>query len=355
MTAFLSKTFQTLDLRSQEIFKQIVENYLQDGDPIGSRNLSQLLSQTISPATIRKVMNDLEVQGLISSPHISAGRVPTQSGLRYFIDSFMQIHELSFEEKKNLKQKIRMNGTDQSLEGFLKNVSQILSDISQSASLIITEKQDLKLKSIEFIRLDQDRAIAILIRQNDEIENRILKIPKEIDSNQLIEASNYLNAHISNRTLKEAIEDINQIKKKTHCDLNELSRKLVEKGIEIFKHQFSSKKKRLFIHGHGNLLNDIKKKEDLKRIKQLFEDFEKQEQIEKLLTLTEEGSGVNIFIGAENELFSFSKSSLIIAPYQDKKQKIIGTIGIIGPTYINYAKLIPIVNYTAQLIGQLIK
>ncbi|WP_375674937.1 heat-inducible transcriptional repressor HrcA [Bartonella sp. CL100XZDX] len=344
-----------LDERSRDIFRHIVEAYLNDGEPVGSRNISRLLQQTLSPATIRNVMSDLEHLGLIYAPHVSAGRMPTQSGLRFFVDAFMEAGDLPNEERENIEMQVKEAGHAQSVEHFLVQASRVLSDLSRGAGLVLATKQEGTLKHIEFVRLDREHALAVLVTQQGEVENRIVHLPEGVTHAQLTEATNFLNAHIQGRTLSEAKGEIARLCAETRAALDDLSHHLVETGLALWGGEDADHKIHLIVRGRSNLLEDVKAEEDLERLRHLFDDLETRESMAQLLDLTDEGSGVRIFIGSENKLFSLSGSSLVVAPYRDSQQRVIGALGVIGPTRLNYARIVPMVDYTAQLVSQLLR
>ncbi|RCL02320.1 MAG: heat-inducible transcriptional repressor [Candidatus Tokpelaia sp. JSC189] len=351
----LNYTLELMNERSCEIFRRIVESYLHDGDPVGSRNLSRSLSQSLSPATIRNVMSDLERLGLIYAPHISAGRMPTQSGLRFFIDAFMEISDLSPEERKSIEMQVHAAGSSQTVEQFLIEASQILSALSHGAGLVLTIKAEGLLKHIEFVQLDFRRALVVLVTQNGDVENRIIELPSGVTQIQLTEASNYLNTHIQGYNLNDARLEITHMRDQIRMELNELSRQLVEAGLAAWDSTNNDQPVRLIVHGRANLLKDIHAEQDLKRLRNLFNDLETRDSMIQLLDLVETGHGVRIFIGSENKLFSLSGSSLVVSPYRDAEQRVIGALGVIGPTRLNYARIVPMVDYTAQLISQLLR
>jgi len=349
------QTLQSLDARSRDIFRLIVESYLQNGEPVGSRSLSRLLPSQLSPATVRNVMSDLEYLGLIYSPHISAGRLPTQQGLRFFVDAFMEVGDLSEEERRVIEAQIKASGRGQSLEHMLTEASQMLSGISRGAGLVLAAKTEAPLKHIEFIQLEPQKALAILVSQNGDVENRVIDLPAGVTASQLTEASNFLNAHIRGRTLGEAKTEVERLREETRAALDSLSQALVERGLAIWAGAESDSPARIIIRGRANLLENVTAQADLELLRHLFEDLETKEALIQLLDLAEEGPGVRIFIGSENKLFSLSGSSLIVAPYRDQDSRVIGALGIIGPTRLNYARIVPMVDYTAQLVGRLLR
>ncbi len=351
----LDPSLQSLDMRSRDIFRRIVESYLRDGEPVGSRNLSRMLPSTLSPATVRNVMSDLEQLGLIYAPHISAGRLPTQQGLRFFVDAFMELGDLSEEERRVIEAQVRASGSGATLEQMLTEASQLLSGMSRGAGLVVTATNEVALKHIEFIQLEPARALVVLVSQNGDVENRVIELPAGTTASQLHEAANFLNAHIRGRTLAEAKTEIARIQQETRAALDTLSQDLVEKGLAVWAGSEGGLPARLIVRGRANLLENITAQADIELLRRLFEDLETQDGLIQLLGLAEEGSGVRIFIGSENKLFSLSGSSLVVAPYRDKDARVIGALGVIGPTRLNYARIVPMVDYTAQLVSRMLR
>ena len=344
-----------LDQRSREIFRTIVETYLETGDPLGSRSISRQLSQSLSPATVRNVMSDLEMLGLIYAPHTSAGRMPTDLGLRFFVDSFLEIGNLTQEERNSIETQVKAASNEQTFDNVLNEASQLLSGLSRTAGLVVATKADLRLKHIEFIRLEPNKALAVIVGENGSVENRIVLLPPGTTASSLIEAANYINAKIAGQTITEAGEILKLLYDQTRNELDSLTRKLVNAGVAVWAGTNDSQPGQLIINGHSNLLGDLEAVDDLDRVRQLFGELEAKENFMKLLELTEEGDGVRIFIGAENKLFSLSGSSVIVAPYRDNEQRVIGALGIIGPTRLNYARLVPMVDYTAKVISRILQ
>lgn len=343
-----------LDDRSREIFRRIVESYLETGEPLGSRNLSRLLPMSLSPASVRNVMSDLEELGLIYAPHISAGRLPTQSGLRFFVDAFMQVGDLSPDERTTIERQIRAADRDQPMESLMTEASRMLSGVSRGAGIVITAKNDPVLKHVEFIRLEPTKALAILVGEHNQVENRIIELPAGVTSSQLTEAANFLNAHLTGQTLPELRGQLNTLKQQVQSELDTLSQDLVERGLAVWAGDSEDgKPARLIVRGRANLLEGLAGAEDIDRLRLLFDDLEKKDSLIEILELAETGPGVRIFIGSENKLFSLSGSSLIVAPYRDDEDRIIGAVGVIGPTRLNYSRIVPMVDYTAQLLSRL--
>ena len=351
----LDPTFQSLDARSRDIFRLIVDSYLKDGEPLGSRNLSRMLPASLSPATVRNVMSDLEQLGLVYAPHVSAGRLPTQKGLRFFVDAFMEIGDLAEEERRVIDAQVRASGNSATLEQMLTEASQLLSGMSRGAGLVVTATNEVALKHIEFIQLEPTKALAVLVSQSGDVENRVVDLPAGVTASQLHEASNFLNAHIRGRTLAEAKIEIARVKEETRAALDSLSQELVEKGLAVWAGSESGLPSRLIVRGRANLLENVTAQADIELLRRLFEDLETQDGLIQLLGLAEEGSGVRIFIGSENKLFSLSGSSLVVAPYRDKDSRVIGALGVIGPTRLNYARIVPMVDYTAQIVSRMLR
>ena len=351
----LDQNLQLLDMRSRDIFRRIVETYLRDGEPVGSRNLSRMLPSSLSPATVRNVMSDLEQLGLVYAPHVSAGRLPTQKGLRFFVDAFMELGDLAEEERRVIDAQVRASGNSATLEQMLTEASQLLSGMSRGAGLVLTANNEVALKHIEFIQLEPTKALAVLVSQSGDVENRVVDLPAGVTASQLHEASNFLNAHIRGRTLAEAKIEIARVKEETRAALDSLSQELVEKGLAVWAGSESGLPSRLIVRGRANLLENVTAQADIELLRRLFEDLETQDGLIQLLGLAAEGSGVRIFIGSENKLFSLSGSSLVVAPYRDKDSRVIGALGVIGPTRLNYARIVPMVDYTAQIVSRMLR
>lgn len=349
------QNLQSLDARSRDIFRTIVDTYLRDGEPLGSRNLSRMLPASVSPATVRNVMSDLEQLGLIYSPHISAGRLPTQKGLRFFVDAFMELGDLSEEERRVIDAQVKASGTGGTLEQMLTEASSMLSGMSRGAGLVVAAKNEVPLKHLEFIQLDPQRALAVLVSQNGDVENRIVELPPGVTTSQLIEASNFLNANLVGRTLAEARAEVARQKAETKTALDALSQDLVDKGLAVWSGGDGGLPATLIVRGRANLLENVTAEADIQLLRHLFEDLETKDGMMQLLDLAEGGSGVRIFIGSENKLFSLSGSSLVVAPYRDKNARVVGALGVIGPTRLNYARIVPMVDYTAQVISRMLR
>lgn len=344
-----------LNERYREIFRSIVETYLATGEPVGSRNLSRQLPMTLSPASVRNVMSDLETLGLIYAPHVSAGRIPTHTGLRLFVDGLLEVGAIEDAERAQIERQLgeyaRESGPAAS--DVLAEAGDMLSGLSRCAGVVLADKQVSRIKHIEFVSLDSKRALLVLVGDDGSVENRVLTLPEGLPQQALSEATNYLNARIRGTTLPEARERIEAELKARQSELDELTARLVRSGLA----QWSGGKddtKSLIVRGQSRLLNDLKAVEDVDRIRLLFEDLESKKSLVHLLDLAENAEGVRIFIGAENNLFSLSGSSLIVAPFHDKDRKIVGMLGVIGPTRLNYARIIPMVDFTAKLVSRVL-
>ncbi len=343
-----------LDERSREIFRLIVDTYLDSGEPVGSRNLSKLLTSALSPASIRNVMSDLEALGLIYAPHVSAGRVPTEIGLRFFVDAFLEVGDMAERERAEIEEKVRSIGEQRPVDTLLTEASQLLSGLSRGAGIVLAAKSDIRLKHIEFVRLDAARALVVLVGENGEVENRVLELTPGITASQLVEASNFLNAHVVGRTLGEARARVESLREETARALDRLSAELVDTGLAVWSGAAADQPSRLIVRGRANLLESVTAAQDLERLRLLFDDLESKSSIVDLIDLAEAGNGVRIFIGSENKLFSLSGSSLVIAPYSDSEERVIGAVGVIGPTRLNYRRIVPMVDYTARLVSRLL-
>lgn len=345
---------RALDRRSREIFKRIVESYLETGEPVGSRNISRIIPMTLSPASVRNVMADLEQLGLIYAPHTSAGRLPTEAGLRFFVDALLEVGDLSADERRNIEAQVRASQQPTTMDSLLTEASQMLSGLTRGAGVVLAGKSDLRLKQIEFVRLEPGRALVVLVGEDGSVENRIIDIDPGTTAPALIEAANYLNAQIRGRTLSEARTDLQRRQNQARSELDSLTRNLVDAGLATWAGADEGRPETLIVRGRSNLLEDLKAAEDLERIRLLFDDLETQRELIGLLTEAETADGVRIFIGSENKLFSLSGSSLVVSPYRDHDQRIVGVLGVIGPTRLNYARVVPMVDYTAKLISRLI-
>jgi heat-inducible transcriptional repressor len=348
-----ARAIAELNDRSREIFRQIVESYLTTGEPVGSRHLSRILPMTLSPASIRNVMADLEAAGLIFAPHTSAGRLPTETGLRFFVDAMMEIGDVTSDERARIEAQMRAAASGHTLETALAEASAMLSGVSRGAGVVVTSKSNARLKHIEFVRLDPARALVVLVSEDGSVENRLLDLPAGLPAGALVEAGNFLNARIQGKTLGDIKREVVARRGDMERELDVLTARLVEAGLATTAGPADSRQ--LIVRGQANLLDDLKAVEDLERIRLLFSDLETQTDVIDLLSRAEGGEGVRIFIGSENKLFSLSGSSMIAAPFRDGSQKIVGVLGVIGPTRLNYARIVPMVDYTAKVISRILE
>jgi len=341
-----------LSERSRTILRQIVETYLETGEPVGSRNLSRVLPMTLSPASIRNVMSDLEQLGLIVAPHTSAGRLPTQLGLRLFVDGLLEIGDLSAKERRQIEGHIAGRQST-SIDDVLQEAGDMISGLSHCAGVVLAEQQVGRLKHIEFVLLEPGKALVVLVGEDQSVENRIIPLPQGLPPSALAEAANYLNTRIRGATIAEARANIEQELQSSKAELDELTQKVIQAGLAEWSGSLDDRQS-LIVRGQANLLKDVTAQDDLERIRHLFDDLERKRDLVQLLGLSEDADGVRIFIGSENKLFSLSGSSLIVAPFHNDRRKIVGVLGVIGPTRINYARIIPMVDYTAKLVSRLL-
>jgi heat-inducible transcriptional repressor len=342
-----------LNERSREIFRLVVESYLATGEPVGSRNLSRILPMTLSPASVRNVMSDLEQLGLVYAPHTSAGRLPTEMGLRFFVDALMQIGDLTENDRQAIEAQVAASGQAKSVEAVLTEASGLLSGLSRAAGVVLTAKANPRLKHIEFVRLEPERALVILVAEDGQVENRVLNTPVGLPTSALTEAANFLNARIRGHTIDEVRTEIQRTLNEGQAELDQLTQRIVADGLASWSGGESDERK-LIVRGQAHLLDDLKAVADLERVRLLFDDLETRREVIDLLGRAEQAEGVRVFIGSENKLFSLSGSSTIVAPYHDASGHIVGVLGVIGPTRLNYARIVPMVDYTAKVVSKLL-
>ncbi len=338
-----------LNERSREIFREIVETFVQTGEPVGSRTLSRRLAQPLSPATIRNVMADLEDMGLLLSPYSSAGRMPSEAGLRLFVDGLLQVGEISDDDRAAIESQCAAQGA--SLNQVLAEATAVMSGLAGCAGLVAAPKTDRPLKHVEFVNLGDGRALVVLITADGIVENRLIDLPLGTPPSALVAAGNYLNARLVGRTVERALGDIKQEIEERRAQIDTITAKLVEAGLATWVGERTAGA--LIVKGQAHLLDDVAALSDLERVRGLYEALETQELVLRLLDLTRGGDGVQIFIGSENTLFDMTGCSLVVAPIGDDTRSVVGAIGVIGPTRINYARIIPIVDYTAKVVGRL--
>mgnify|MGYP001016392606 CR=1 FL=1 len=342
----------TLDARAREIFREIVESYLTTGEPVGSRTLSKLGGVGLSAASIRNTMADLAALGLLEAPHAMAGRRPTQVGLRFFVDSLLQLGDLPDDEKRDIDARIGTAGA--SPQEVLGAASELLSGLAGGAGLVVTPEREAPVRHAEIVPIGADQALLVLVFEDNQVENRILRLPPGMPPGALTEAANYLNARFKGKTLAEARVAAGDALNRDRAALDQAAAKLIESGLVEWSGEDPTYGRSLIVRGRGNLLKDQQAVADLERARQLFDDLEKTRELIHVLDLAREGDAVRVFIGSENALFSLSGSSLIVAPYMNAERRVVGALGVIGPTRLNYARVIPVVDYTARVVGRLL-
>ena len=338
-----------LDSRARDIFRRVVESYLQTGEPVGSRTLSRGGIQ-LSPASIRNTMQDLTELGLLGAPHISAGRLPTHAGLRLFVDGLMELGDVADADRREIE--TRLAGRGRSVEDMLNEASILLSGLAGGAGIVVTPVREAGVKHVEFVSLGTGQALAVMVFEDGAVENRLMQLPPGVTPSALQEAGNFLNARLRGKTLAEAGQDIRLELDHARRELDVAAARLVEEGLAVWGGG-EGRDRSLIVRGRANLLADSDTLEGLERVRMLFDDLEQKEQLIGLLDGVSEAQGVSIFIGAETRLFSLSGSAVIAAPYMTGQKKLLGAIGVIGPTRLNYARVIPLVDYTARVLSQM--
>lgn len=336
--------------RASEVLGRIIDTYLEKGDPVGSRALTRVMSEDLSAATIRNVMQDLEYFGLVHSPHTSAGRVPTQAGLRLFVDSLLKI-ESNLPDQDRKKIEAEYLNPDLAINDVFEQAGQMLSGMSSYTGMVIVPKREAPLRDIRFVPMDEGKALAILVLNDGSVENRVVEIPENIPPGALEEASNFLQKNLSGLTIFEVVDKIKALSDMAKTQLDALTAKVVEAGVAIKPDQASDT---LIVQGASNMLNPTVKLE-LDEIRRLFDILEQQETAGRILEQTIAGDGVQIFIGSENTTFQSDSVSMVVSACRDENQRIIGATGVIGPTHLNYRRIVPLVDYTAQMMSRILK
>ncbi len=339
-----------LDARARDIFRRIVEAYLETGEPVGSRTLARA-GIGLSPASIRNTMQDLAELGLLDAPHISAGRMPTHVGLRLFVDGLLEVGDLAEEDRRMIEARLTAHG--RSLEEAMNEASSILSGLAGGAGVVVASQREAGVKHVEFVALGPDQALVIMVFDDGQVENRLMRRPAGVTPSALAEASNFLNARLRGRTLAEARIEVGGELERARRELDATAARLVEEGLAAWSGGGETERA-LIVRGRANLLADPEAMADLERVRMLFDDLEQKEQLIGLLDNVRDAQGVRIFIGAETRLFSLSGSAVIAAPYMSGRQKVLGAIGVIGPARLNYARVIPLVDYTARVLGRIV-
>jgi heat-inducible transcriptional repressor len=343
-------TLTDLDERARDIFRRVVEAYLETGEPIGSRTLSRGGIQ-LSPASIRNTLQDLAQLGLLDSPHTSAGRLPTHAGLRLFVDGLLEVGDVGEAEKREIDARLSVRG--RSFEDALNEASGILSGLAGGAGIVVSPVREAGVKHVEFVALGPDQALAVMVFDDGQVENRLMRLAPGLTPSALLEASSFLGARLKGRTLTETRSEMRAELDRARRELNETAARLVEDGLAAWGGGEDADRS-LIVRGRANLLGDANALEDLEKVRRLFDDLEQKEQLIGLLDDVRDAQGVRIFIGAETRLFSLSGSAVIAAPYMSGRQKVLGAIGVIGPARLNYARVIPLVDYTARVLGRML-
>lgn len=348
-TTGITSPLGELNLRSREVLRLIVDSYVQSGEPVGSRTIARQMGMNLSPATIRNVMADLEDAGLLHAPHTSAGRLPTDAGLRLFVDGLLEVGAVGESERGSIEALAAHAG--KTMPEVLNDALGLLSGLSRCAGLVAAPKRESPLKHIEFVDLAPGRALVVMVNEAGMVENRVLELPPGVPQSALRQAANYLNARMIGRTIEETRSRILAEIEARQAQLDEVSARVVEAGLAVWSGDQSGT---LLIRGQANLLDDIQALDELEQVRRLFEELENQETIMRVLDATDRADGVQIFIGADNRLFTAAGCSVIVAPYRDAREQVVGAIGVIGPTRLNYARIIPMVDYTAKVIGKML-
>jgi heat-inducible transcriptional repressor len=345
-----SPSLPALDQRARDIFRSIVETYLETGEPVGSRTVSRGGVQ-LSPASIRNTMQDLTLAGLLAAPHTSAGRIPTHAGLRLFVDGLLEIGDIGVDERREID--ARLAGRGRGFDEALNEASALLSGLAGGAGIVASPVRDAGVKHVEFVALGSGQALAVLVADDGTVENRLMTLAAGVTPSTLQEASNFLNARLKGRPLSDARHEMRGELDAARRELDAAAARLVEEGLAAWSGG-GDRDRSLIVRGRANLLADTGAVEDLERVRVLFDDLEQKEQLIGLLDGVTSAQGVRIFIGAETRLFSLSGSAVVAAPYMTGRQRVLGAIGVIGPARLNYARIIPLVDYTARVLGRIL-
>lgn len=334
--------------RARDVFRLVVESYIESGAPIGSRTISKLSALSLSPASIRNVMQDLEELGLLAAPHTSAGRMPTDTGLRLFVDGMMQAHEPSLEERATIEARLTHAGP---VAEAIAATTAALSGLSACAGLVFVPKRELVLRQIGFVPLSAQQALAVLVAEDGSVENRVFDLPPGVTPSALVEAGNYMSALLCGLTLGEARARLDRELAAERAALDGAARALIERGLAVWSED-GERRPVLIVRGQARLI-DAAALADLERVRNLLDDLEGKQEIAQLLDSAREGDATRIFIGAENKLFALSGSSVIARPFHGGDGRVVGVVGVIGPTRLNYARVVPMVDFTASTLARL--
>ncbi|MEP3420687.1 MAG: heat-inducible transcriptional repressor HrcA [Erythrobacter sp.] len=332
--------------RARDIFRRVVEEYIDSGQPVGSKTLAADSGIDLSPASIRSVLADLERLGLLAAPHTSAGRLPTDAGLRIFVDGMMRVAEPSREERAQIEARLSESGP---VEQALQQTSMLLSELSGAAGMVMVPANEQKLAQFSLVPLDPSRALAVLVGEDGGIENRVVDIDSS-SAGSLETASNYISAHLAGRTLAQATQAMQAEIKAGQTQLDDASRDLVTRGLAVWSED-AGKRPVLIVRGAANLLDEAAMG-DIERVRSLLDDLEDKQSVANLLERARDANSTRIFIGSENRLFGLSGSSVIASPYRDMEGRVVGVLGVIGPTRLNYARVVPMIDLTARSLGR---
>lgn len=339
-----------LNDRAQGVLRFIIDAYMKSGEPVGSRTIARGLGLELSAATIRNVMADLEAAGLLYAPHTSAGRLPTQQGMRLYVDGLMEIGDLNAEERRAIES--QCEGAGQTMTQVMERATSLLSGLSAAAGLVVAPKTNKPLKQIQFVLLERGKVLVVLVMQDSMVENRVMEVPPDVAPAALTAAANYLNARLAGKTILQAQRDIFREIEENRAQLDRITTDLVQRGLALTPQ--GNADGHIIIRGQSKLLQDVRAVEDIEKARMLLAALEEQETVSRLLDAAQGADGIQIFIGTENRMFDHSGWSMVISPYKTPENRIIGAIGVIGPVRLNYGRIIPVVDYTAQVMGKLI-
>lgn len=339
-----------LNERAQAILRFIVDSYMDTGEPVGSRTIARATGLNLSPASIRNVMADLEAEGLLFAPHTSAGRLPTQRGLRFYVDGLMQVGSLSEQDRCSIEAQCKTAG--ETMNQVLERATSVLAGLSAAAGVVVAPKTDKPVRQIQFLQLEPGKVLVVLVMQDNMVENRVMEVPPDLPASALTAASNYLSERLAGKTLFDAARTINAEIVQNRAQLDRITADLVQRGLALAPQAATDG--HIIIRGQSKLLQDVRAMEDLEKARQLLAALEEQETVSRLLEAANGADGIQVFIGTENRVFEHAGWSMVISPYRTPENRFIGAIGVIGPARLNYGRIIPVVDYTAQVMGRLI-
>lgn len=352
----LEVRFSQLSSRSKEIFSALVDAYIETGEAVGSRLLAKRAPCALSSATIRNIMADLEEAGLLYAPHTSAGRIPTEAGLSFFVDSLLECSD--FEDDTAIEHTLEERLSEEAASGgevdeVLEQATALLSGLSQYAGIVLSPKTDSILKRIEFVTLSPTQLLVVILSNTGHVENRLIPYDRNLTPEQLKQLSNYLSTYLEGKTLVEGLAWVQaELKKQQHRFTKEATR-LVQQGLETWSR--AHKPSSLILKGQANLLDAVEERNELDPIRNLFEAIETKQTMVHLLEATSNAEGIQVFIGSENPNFNVAGCSLVAASYRSADNRIVGALGVIGPSNMHYRQVIPLVSCTAKVINRLLK